>query len=182
VPVSQYPTPKPFISYTYANAAARIAAGEEELAPEDIGRFVFQSDNETVWRLVSLLPAVVWSQEPNGPRFNRFRDLKPEYPSTVVKVMKSGSANYSTPEPTPILRWEMSYANKRLDADRGPAWNILPLDAHNAEALDVALGFAFRHPRTGVLYNDVHYETYDTDQEQRVIRQIRRVVLIKRPS
>lgn len=178
-PVSQYPTPKPFITWTYADAAARLAA--VGFVPGNVGKFAFQQDDETVWRLADDAP-ITWTEEPNGPRINRFRSLKSEYASTVVKVMKSGGANYSQPEPNPILRWELTYTNKRADSDRGPAWNILPLDAHNDEALDVARGFTFRHPKTGVLYNDVHYESFDTDQDNKTWRQSRRVVLIKRPS
>ena len=55
------------------------------------------------------------------------------------------------------------------------------LDNHNGAAFNTFLGFDFRHPRTNVLYNDVHYETYERDHIRIHNVNSRKIVLVKRP-
>jgi hypothetical protein len=174
MPVSQYPTPKPPITWTYADAAARLAAiGFGGL---DVGKFALQLSDATVWRLQDDAP-IVWRQEPNGPVVNKFRNMKPEWPSALVKRMKDGGGVTSNSNPTPELKWELIY-KKVGQAGSG---QLALLDAHYLESEGVR-GFEFRHPKTLALYSDVHYESFDDpDHGNRVYQQTRKVVLVKWP-
>lgn len=172
---AQYPTQAPPIQWTYANQAARLAA--TGFIAGDIGKFALQLSDATVWRLTGYSP-ITWSQEPNGPLINKFRDLKPEWPGLLIKPMKDGGANYNNPNPTPILRWELTY--KKVSPAGSDS--LAMIDAHFLDAQSFFEGFSFRHPKTLVLYNDVHYEVFDDpDHSNRVTQQVRKLTLIKRP-
>jgi hypothetical protein len=55
------------------------------------------------------------------------------------------------------------------------------LDAHFAEVHGVFTGFVFRHPRTGVVYSDVHYLSFEVDHAK-IWNHGRVTTLIKRPA
>lgn len=174
--VSQYPTPAPLVTWVYTNAAART--GASGFSGGDVNKFALQLDNATIWRLVTTGPT--WFQEPNGPIINKFRDFEPVWPTLVIKKMKDGGANTTMSNLTPEYRWELLY--KKVSKPSSDQL-VAMLDAHFQEALSFALGFNFRHPKTGVMWADVHYEEFDRpDHGKRVEQQMRRVVLVKWPA
>jgi hypothetical protein len=113
--------------------------------------------------------------EPDGPIYLLLQDYAPEYPSVIVHIFKDGGASYGLPNPFALFRWELFY-------DGHTAAAIETLDNHWVEAQGLFGGFNFRHPRTGTLYSDVHYESYERSSHTKFDIQSRRIVLIKRPT
>lgn len=112
--------------------------------------------------------------EPAGPQHLILQDIPPVFAGSSIKEMKDGGGTYSIATPNYILQWEFLYGGQE------PA-QIAPLDAHWLEAHGIADGFNFRHPRTNVLYTDVHYQVFEYPQHDKLKAQARRIVLIKRP-
>jgi hypothetical protein len=119
------------------------------------------------------------SGEPDGPIITRFRTLEPRWPATVTKRMKDGGGNVSISNTDPELRWELVYVKVSQASS-----NILAmLDQHFAACYGFVLDFEFRHPKTGVIYQGVRYETFDPpDHGKRVWQQSRKVTLVQWPA
>lgn len=101
-------------------------------------------------------------------------DHPPEWPAASIKTFKDGGATYSLQNTNYVLRWELSYdALTREDAE--------VLDNHYLEAQSIFGSFSFRHPRRGVLFTNVHYESFEYPAHEHVDCQSRHIVLIKRP-
>lgn len=96
-----------------------------------------------------------------------------EYRSLVTKEFKDGGAALGLPVTTPMLRWIILY-DGLYDSE------AYMIDSHYLSANGMYDGFTFRHPRTGVLYSDVHYEKFTVDHRKTWIQR-REVTLLKRP-
>jgi len=115
--------------------------------------------------------------EPAGPMYVKLLDLAIEYPGAVVKLFKDGGASIGLSNANGVLRFEFTYDGLTLA-------EAATLDGHVASAIFEFYGFQFRHPRTGTLYNDVHYEIYEPDHPvpNGMSQQSRHIILIKRPT
>lgn len=172
----QYPTPFiGIVTWTYASSAARLAA--TGFGPAHVGKFAFQASDSTYWRLVDDSP-ITWAPEPNGPIITEFTAHEPEWPGTVVKPYKDGGVTIEVIQPIPLRRWTLTYRKVSR-----PSTNRLigELDPHYLVCLGQVEGFDFRDLDTGILYNDVHYESFKSSHGKRRWQGIREVGLIKRP-
>lgn len=120
-------------------------------------------------------PNTSFPLEPVGPTYLTLQDIVPKFHSASMKEFKDGGASYGLPNANSVLRWSFLYDGLTLA-------EVTPLDAHYVSAKDIFEGFLFRHPRTDVLYNDVHYETYEYSGHTQLDIQQRRIVLVKRPT
>lgn len=110
-----------------------------------------------------------------GPWIAVFQDLPIEYRGATVKEFKDGGASYGLANANGVLRFLIGYQGLF------PV-EVAILDAHYNSANGLFGGFNFRHPRTNVLYTDVHYESYEYPQHSKIYMQERNVILIKRPT
>jgi len=94
--------------------------------------------------------------------------------STNVHEFKDLGRSYGRTNTEKALRWEFTYDG--LDETQAAI-----LDSHYASASGIFEGFQFRHPRTDVLYSDVHYESYDEPTHVKRDTNARKLVLIKSP-
>lgn len=123
-------------------------------------------------------PNVLHPGEPQGPPHLVLIDHVPQWPSTVVKEFKDGGASIGLSNSNAVYRWEFQYDGLSMDESL-----LAMLDAHYAAAEGQFGGFTFRHPRTNVLYQDVHYELYEESPTHSSVGAIaRHVILIKRPT
>lgn len=115
--------------------------------------------------------------EPSGPIISKLLDLPIEYPATVIKEFKDGGVSIGLSNVNGVIRIELTY-DGLFESEAAV------LDNHVESAKFQFYGFTFRHPRTGVLYNDVHYETFERDHPVPFgrNRQSRHIILIKRPT
>lgn len=113
--------------------------------------------------------------EPSGPIISIFQDLPVEYRGTIIKEFKDGGANFGESTANPTLRWLIKHVGLYVA-------ETAVLDAHWIEARGLFSGFSFRHPRTDVLYSDVHYESYNYPEHRKIYMQERTTILIKRPT
>jgi len=113
--------------------------------------------------------------EPAGPPILILQRLPTEFPGSTERVFKDGGATYAVANTSGVIRWDLSY-------DGLWASEVAALDTHHDLAFGSGEGFDFRDPRTGVLYNNVHYESYEYPQHTQYDIQARHVVLIKRPG
>lgn len=120
--------------------------------------------------------------EPDGPGPGgtslcgfKLERLVNEYPSVIVKLMVDGGATYGADSATAVARWRLTYTGMT-------AAQAAVLDAHHDSARHNLLGFDFRDPRTGTLYSDVHYESYEYPGHTLYSVQSRVVTLAKRPA
>lgn len=115
------------------------------------------------------------SGEASGPDHLILIDVPPEYPALTMKLFKDGGAVYSLPSTNVVERWDLNYDGLSEE-------DAAILDNHRIEAMDQFESFSFRHPRTGILYTNVHYETYENPGHQIITCQSRHVVLVRRGS
>lgn len=119
-------------------------------------------------------PKAAFPAEPAGPPYLYLVDVPQEFFGTT-KEFKDGGANYALPNSSGVIRFDFTY-NGLTQA------MVAPLDTHYNAVHGIAEGFQFRHPRTGVLYNDVHYEVYEYPGHEWLHVQSRHIILIKRPT
>lgn len=113
--------------------------------------------------------------EPAGPIVAVVQSIPPDYRGTIVKEFKDGGANIGMSTENATLRFLLFYHGLF-------AAEVETLDNHWVEALGIAEGFNFRHPRTDILYTDVHYESFEYPEHRKIYMQQRRIILIKRPT
>lgn len=95
--------------------------------------------------------------ETTGPPYLKLLDHPPDYPSNTMHEFKDGGASYGAANTNAVLRFEFEY-------DGLTSAQAAVLDAHVASAKGILTGFTFRHPRTDVLYSDVHYENVNAER------------------
>lgn len=108
-----------------------------------------------------------------GSPWLKFRDLDPDWSVvTTEQEMEDGGADYNLEADESILRWEFEYVliGEYIDIH----------DGHRESAKGITQSFTFVHPRTGVAYTGVRYESYERNHTKNHA-QMRTVRLVRRP-
>lgn len=90
-----------------------------------------------------------------GPQYLKLLQLPDEYPGVVVKQMMTG-ATRGADSTARIRRWQLEY-------DGLTSTVADSLVTHKDSAKFNLLGFGFTDPRTGTVYTNVHYESFEID-------------------
>lgn len=107
-----------------------------------------------------------------GPQYTAFVDLPPTFQIEQSEAYKDGSYDYGLSSDVPVLRWRAEY-NENLREGEAQI-----LDSHYNEAGGATGGFTMTHPRTGVIYRNVHYESFENPGHEHVDNQTRTVGLM----
>jgi hypothetical protein len=110
--------------------------------------------------------------ENGAPMYTAFIDLPPQFQTETSEAYKDGSFDYSLTSDVPVLRWRLEYTNN-LRQDEAAV-----VDGHYSDAGGTSGGFAFTHPRTGIVYRNTHYESFDNPGHEHVDNQSRSIVLV----
>lgn len=106
----------------------------------------------------------------HGPRWTRFHEPAIDYALQIGTPYKDKSTD----------RWLQAETRVRLFIFE---YSVIPLiesailDDHNDSAFDGTYGFDFYHPRTGVVYENTHYEKYERPAHEKYWIQRRMVTL-----
>lgn len=113
--------------------------------------------------------------EPAADTHLILQDVTPER-GISIQTFKDNGKSRGTESPNAVtLRWILIY-------DGESATDAAVYDAHYVESLEGLLPFSFRHPRTGILYTDVYYESFVYPQHEHLNSQRREITLIKSPA
>jgi hypothetical protein len=176
MPVPNYPVPFP-TQYAVATWVSGHNYAVGDLVQRSLQIYVCavaHTSNATNQPIVGAGWDAVWDTEPLGPPYLKFLDQAPVYASTVVKEFKDGGAAIGLPNLTPVYLFTLTYGGLF-------AAEAAQLDTHYAQAHGVFEGFVFRHPRTGVVWSDVHYLSFEVDHAK-IWNNGRITTLIKRPA
>lgn len=111
-----------------------------------------------------------------GPQYTKYHRFQPDYESVVdAHVYEDGGASYVSRNDVAPIIFLFEYANNLLSEESDV------LDYHRATAFGPLYGFELTDPRTGEIFQDVHYLEWSEDH--RIIQTFneRVVRLIKRP-
>lgn len=113
----------------------------------------------------------------HGPRTARYEVEEIEYPTDIGTPYKDGGTDYNLKADTVTRRFTLDYKTKGFVTETEAAI----LDAHWEQAKGRTYGFDFYDKKSGTVYTDVHYESFEKGHGEKHIIQFRMVKLIKRP-
>lgn len=108
-----------------------------------------------------------------GPRMARYDVQDPEYPTDVGQPYKGGGTDYWIRNDTKTLFFICDYKTDGCVEEIEAAI----LDAHYDEAKGKTYGFDFYDKNSGIIYTNVHYESYERSHGKRTTIQFRMVKL-----
>jgi hypothetical protein len=111
---------------------------------------------------------------PGGPFWSDFNYLGPDFKVYVGPEYGDGSRDRNLESTAGVHKWEIEY-DTTTD-------NLVLLDQHYQNAYGQAYGFNFYDHRLGVMFTNVHYDSYKRSKGKRANRGKRKVVLICEPS
>lgn len=117
--------------------------------------------------------------EVGGPQYTKYHRYQPDYDAVVdTHEYDDGGASYVIRNDTAPIIFLFEYAGHLLSEESDI------LDDHRAEAFGPAFGFELTDPRTGEVFQDVHYAPDGWEEDHRIIQTLneRIVRLIKRPA
>lgn len=111
-----------------------------------------------------------------GPQYTKYHHYQPDYDAVVdTHVYDDGGASYLSRNDTAPIIFLFEYGGHLLSEEAAI------LDNHRADAHGPFYGFELTDPRTGEVFQDVHYLEWSEDHRIIQITNERIVRLIKRP-
>lgn len=116
--------------------------------------------------------------EVGGPQYSKYHRYQPNYEAVVdTHEYEDGGASFVIRSDTAPIIFLFEYAGYLLEDE------AVILDNHRADAYGPAFGFELTDPRSGQVWQDVHYAPDEWEEDHDIIQTLntRIVRLIKRP-